>query len=287
MKTIWNLLDTKPLFPILESCGYEEVLAENDEYDVVICGLEHISYVENLINQKKNFLIVALENPDEERYLVPNTFNAWIDKNKLDCLSGMLEAYKDIIEEKKSYRKAYGMLERFVVNNSVHDANLEGIKLSMRESTQEIEKIFEERVEEMRSIHHDAQETHNILSELKAKIVPEEFVELEESWGKTESILERTDEVIKAMFEFITILQCEDRITQMIDGISKIIKADVKDAKENGCSVSINKEKELKERLASFYTIQEQRDFANGKEDAMQGRSCKPDAVDIDEFTLF
>jgi len=194
---------------------------------------------------------------------------------------------ENIIEEKKNYREMHNMLDKFIVDNSVHNANLEGIKLSMRESTQEIEKIFEERVEEMRSIHRDTIVAHEQLTTLKEKIIPEEFNELEESWNTTQSILSRTDDVIKAMFEFVTILQCEDRITQMIDGISKIMKSDVDDAAKNGCTVAFNKEIGLKERLVPFYTIQEQRDYANGQDDALQGRTCKPDAVDIDEFTLF
>lgn len=287
MKTIWNLLEDEPFFPLLEACGYEEVLNQENEYDVLLCGLEHIDYVEALANPKESFLIVALKNPEEERYLIPNTFHAWVDRNKLDCLPNMLEAYENVIEDKHSYRRLSAMLEKFVVDNSVHNANLDGIKLSMRESTQEIENIFEERVEEMRSIHKDTSKAHEKLTELKEKIVPEEFKELEESWNTTQSILSRTDDVIVAMFEFITILQCEDRITQMIDGIGKIMGKDVADAIAQGCSIAPSKEALLKERLVEFYTIQEQRDYAKGIEDAMHAKACKPDSVDIDEFTLF
>ena len=287
MKTIWNLLENEPFFPLLENNGYIEVPVENNECDILICGLEHIDYVGVIADPKESFFIIALNNPNEERYLVPNNYHAWIDRKKLECLPDMLESYKNIIEEKKNYREMHNMLDKFIVDNSVHNANLEGIKLSMRESTQEIEKIFEERVEEMRSIHRDTIVAHEQLTTLKEKIIPEEFNELEESWNTTQSILSRTDDVIKAMFEFVTILQCEDRITQMIDGISKIMKSDVDDAAKNGCTVAFNKEIGLKERLVPFYTIQEQRDYANGQDDALQGRTCKPDAVDIYQFTIF
>lgn len=287
MKTICNLLEDEQSFPLPEAFGYSYVSQESDKYDVLLCGLDHVDYAEMLADHKESFLIVALENPDAERFLVPNTFHAWIDINRPECLPEMLEAYANIIEEKRSYRKISEMLEKFVVDSSVHGANLDGIKLSMRESTQEIEKIFEERVKEMRAIHSDTAVAHKKLSELKERIIPEEFKELEESWNTTQSILSRTDEVIVAMFEFVTILQCEDRITQMIDGIGKILNRDIEDAKAKGCAVSLSKEARLKERLAEFYTIQEQRDYAMGQDDAMQGRTCKRDAIDIEEFTLF
>lgn len=287
IKTICNLLENEQLFPQPETFGYSYPPAECVKYDVLLCGLDHVDYAEVLADHKESFLIVALDEPDAERFLVPNTFHAWIDKKRPECLPEMLDAYANIIEEKRSYRKISEMMEKFVVDSSVHNANLDGIKLSMRESTQEIEKIFEERVKEMRSIHNDTAVAHKKLTELKERIVPEEFKELEESWNTTQSILSRTDEVIVAMFEFVTILQCEDRITQMIDGIGKILNKDIEDAKERGCAVSLSKEKRLKERLVEFYTIQEQRDYAMGQDDAMKERTCKRDTVAIEEFTLF
>ncbi len=285
MNTLWNLLEDEPGFPRLDNAGYALGNADENGCDALLCGLEHVEYAGALIDPKECFLIVALNDPDRERHLVPGTFSAWIDRRRLDRLPAMLDLYRGHIEQKSRTRALRGMLGRFSVDTAVHQANLEGIKLSMRESTKEIETIFEDRVEEMRAIHRDAALAHEKLTALKAQIVPEEFADLEESWNMTHSILGRTDEVIKAMFGFIMVLQCEDRITQMIDGIGKIMEDDVIHARENGCSVDIQTQTQLKERLVPFYTIQEQRDFAMGHEDALQG--CKPDQVDIDEFTLF
>jgi cysteinyl-tRNA synthetase len=116
-------------------------------------------------------------------------------------------------------------------------------------------------------------------------MVLQEFVDLEESWNMTESILSRTDDVIQAMFGFITVLQCEDRITQMIDGIEKIMDDDIAYMSENGCNLIPADEDKLKERLISFYTIQDQRDYVQGIDNAMQG--CKAKQADIEEFLLF
>ena len=287
MRTILNLLDTDLDSIPLEEVGYETAPLHLRCCDVLICDIEQIDYAGVLVSPKSTFFIIALDNPKQDYPLIPNTFKAWIDKKKLSDLPDLLRAYNSQIEEKMEYKKLLSITERFILDNSVHDANLEGIKLNMRESTQEIEKIFEERVEEMRSIHRDTAAAHEKLTVLKEKIVPEEFNELEESWNTTSSILSRTDDVIIAMFEFITILQCEDRITQMIDGISKIMKNDIENALEHGYFLTPDKQTKLKERLIQFYTIQEQRDYAGGIDDALQGQACKPDAIDIEEFTLF
>lgn len=285
MKKIWNLLEDDSGFPSLEDAGYILASAEENDCDVMICGLEHVEYAGALANPHESFFIVALDNPEHERHLVPGTFSAWIDRKCLHRLPSMLDAYRSQIEQKGKTRSLRETLKRFSVDTSVHYANLEGIKLNMRESTKEIETIFEERVEEMRAIHHDTTLAHEKLTALKEQIVPKEFNELEESWNMTRSILNRTDEVIKAMFGFIMVLQCEDRITQMIDGIGKIMDDDIRYAAEQGCAVSPDKEAAFKERLVPFYTIQDQRDFVLGKDDAMQ--KCKPDQSEIDEFTLF
>ena len=285
MNTLWNLLEEEEQFPSLEEAGYCLVNAEENGCDVLLCGLEHVEYAGALIDPKECFFIVALNDPEHERHMIPNTFSAWIDRRRLERLPAMLDAYRSHIDQKVKTRRQHEMLGRFSVDTAVHQANLAWIKQSMRESTKEIETIFEERVEEMRAIHRDAAIAHEKLTALKTQIVPEEFTDLEESWNMTNSILSRTDDVITAMFGFIMVLQCEDRITQMIDGIGKIMDDDISHARENGCGVSMAAEVRLKERLVPFYTIQEQRDYAMGQEDAMQG--CKPEQVDIDDFTLF
>lgn len=285
MNTLWNLLEDEDRFPSLEGSGFGLVDAREKGCDVLVCGLEHVEYAGAFVDPKECFFIVALSDPELEQRLVPDSFSAWIDRKRLERLPAMLEAYRPHIEQRARTRRLREMLSRFSVDTGVHQANLEGIKQSMRESTREIETIFEERVEEMRAIHKDAAVAHEKLTALKAQIVPEEFNDLEESWNMTHSILSRTDDVIKAMFGFIMVLQCEDRITQMIDGISKIMEDDIVHARENGCGVSMAEQNELKARLVPFYTIQEQRDYAMGHEDAMQG--CKPEQVDIDDFTLF
>ena len=285
MKTIWNLLEEDSTFPSLENMGYRFMQAKEDTCDVIICGLEHISFATALININECLLIIALHDEKHEKILVPHIFDAWIDRSRLDKLPAMLEAYSHHVEQRITVREQREIIERFSVDTSVHNANLDGIKINMQESTKEIEIIFEERVKEMKAIHQDASEAHDKLTLLKEHTAPQAFGELEESWNMTESILGRTDEVIKAMFGFIMVLQCEDRITQMIDGISKIMKNDVEFASENGYNVSEAATADLKKRLIQFYTIQDQRDYADGQDDAMQG--CNVEQPNMEEFLLF
>lgn len=285
MKTLWNLLEDDPSFPSLEGSGFTLINAEDSGCDVIVCGLEHIEYVGALENPQDTFFIIALNDPEHERHLVPNIFSAWINRKRLERLPEMLDAYQSHIDQRNRTRVLRDLMYRFSVDTMVHHVNLEWIKQSIRESTKEIETIFEERIEEMRAIHKDAAATLEQLTHFKKRVAPEAFEELEESWNMTSSILSRTDEVIKAMFGFIMVLQCEDRITQMIDGVGAIMDNDIAHMNENGFDVPLAQEAEYKARLVPFYTIQEQRDYAMGEDDAMQG--CKTEQADIDSFILF
>jgi len=283
MKTILNLLqDDTAVY--LDEALYTFESDKEIPCDIMICPAEHLETASLLVNPKECFLIAALNDKDEQS-LVPDIFDAWILRSSLLKLPSMLEAYDSYIEQKIKLRVQREIIERFSVDTSVHNANLEGIKLNMQESTKEIENIFEERVEEMREIHRDAKGAHEKLTVLKEQTAPAAFAELEDSWSMTESILSRTDEVIKAMFGFIMVLQCEDRISQMIEGIEKIMQDDVAFAELNGFSVEDELKTELKKRLIAFYTIQDQRDYASGIEDAMQG--CNIEQPNIEELLFF
>ena len=283
MKTILNLLqDDTAVY--LDEALYTFEIDKETPCDIMICPAEHLETASLLVNPKECFLIAALNDKDEQSF-VPDIFDAWILRSSLLKLPSMLEAYDSYIEQKITLRTQREIIERFSVDTSVHNANLEGIKLNMQESTKEIENIFEERVEEMREIHRDAKGAHEKLTVLKEQTAPAAFAELEDSWSMTESILARTDEVIKAMFGFIMVLQCEDRISQMIEGIEKIMQDDVAFAELNGFSVEDELKTELKKRLIAFYTIQDQRDYASGIEDAMQG--CNIEQPNIEELLFF
>jgi hypothetical protein len=62
---------------------------------------------------------------------------------------------------------------------------------------------------------------------------------------------------------------------------------DLNFASQSGFIVPPDKKVELKNRLLGFYTIQEQRDYVQGIDNAMLSSSCKPNSTAIEEFTLF
>lgn len=179
--------------------------------------------------------------------------------------------------------------ERLYVNTGVHKANLTEIKNMMQEGTKEIETIFQGRVVEMKQVHEDAKKTLEALSRLKDKVSPEVFAELDESWTMTQSMILRTDEIIKAMYGFVSALQCEDRMSQLIDGIVKNMDKDMTWAESKGIQVEESVSSAIKLGLVAAYTIQEQRDFAMGLMEAFQ-TTCELDEgtpANLDEFTLF
>ena len=285
MKTVCNLMDDNADFPSLENSAFVLAHPDDKSFDVVVCAIDQIEYASALANPDETFFIVVLSDVEHEKGLIPSSYHAWISRHKLERLPDMLETYSLMIDQKNKTRESRAMVERFMVDTSVHHANLDGIKKSMRESTKEIEMIFEARVEDMRNIHKDTARTLEHLTQLKEQIAPKEFANLEESWNMTRAIVGRTDDVIKAMFGFISVLQCEDRISQMVDGISTIMDDDIQFAQDNGYFVAYGDEVEFKTRLMPYYTIQDQRDYVMGHDDAMKG--CKPESVDIDDFILF
>lgn len=284
MRIILSLLEEARL-PSLESLNYQITTELDSSCDVLLCAFEHIEFASSLVDPLECFIVVALENPHLQQNLIPSTFNAWININKLHKLPDMLNAYCTHIDEKVSFKETKELLKRLVVDTMVHDANLKIVKTTMRQSTKEIEGIFESRVEEMRAIHKDASVALEHLAALKTEISPGVFESLEGSWNTTHSILARTDEVIKAMFSFVTVLQCEDRISQMIDGVGAIMNSDINDITSSGFLVNQAHESELKMRLVPFYTIQDQRDYAMGKD--VEAEGCQSASIDIDDFILF
>lgn len=288
MRTIWNLLKNDLNFPTLDETHYRLVDLDEtlgDVCDILICAIEDLSSVKRLSRVNETFSIVALNSVEDEKEFVSEEFDAWIDRSSLHEITNMLKAYDHKITQKIKLREQRELIERLWVDTSVHNANLDGIRQNMQESTKDIERVFEERVEEMKGIHNDIDMSLKNLTLFREQMAPQAFMELEDSWKTTESILQRTDEVIKAMFGFIVILQCEDRISQMIDGIKRIMSDDIRFAQDSGYDIEADHISELKSRLVQYYTIQDQRDYASGNDDAMQG--CNITQPDIEEILLF
>jgi hypothetical protein len=92
----------------------------------------------------------------------------------------------------------------------------------------------------------------NILKEVCNKI---------ESIDADGIISEELAQATKSMHEYISILQCEDRLFQILNGISSVSDSSI----ENIDNLSINdfEEEKFKLEMIPHYTIQDQRDIAN------------------------
>ncbi len=74
------------------------------------------------------------------------------------------------------------------------------------------------------------------------------------------------DDVIAAtnsMHEYISILQCEDRLFQILNGISSVMDSSIQKVKDLDIQLSYEDKYNFQQELISHYTIQEQRDIAN------------------------
>lgn len=286
-KNVYTQLDVSGCKQLLESFGYGVTNSLDYSVVVVVAKSDELSNVLNAIDKRTTFVIGVVDNGDETIHL-KGLSDAWILSSSIEKLPQLIESYKVLIDNRIAVRDSLIALGTIAMHEGVHKENLGAIKTIMQQTTSEIETIFKSRVEEMKAIHTDAQYTEKQLSLLRENMQPQEFYDLEEAWESTRSIVSRTDEVIKAMFSFVTVLQCEDRLTQMMDGIATIMSDDVQKIGEFYPFDAPELYEKFKRDLQGFYTIQEQRDFVMGmplRVDGCQGH--KQEVSSIDEIELF
>ncbi len=142
-----------------------------------------------------------------------------------------------------------------------HDINL--IDAIVAENSKKTHDIFQTQIYAMKSIREDIKSVKSDLSDLQDGTLSPEIKKLEEITNLTHSILERTDKVIKKFQGFVTILQSQDKIEQMLQGSAKIAKSSMETLGEE--NFPEGKRSKIKLELSKKYTIKEQRDFAIGE----------------------
>ncbi|MEY4504052.1 MAG: hypothetical protein RL154_345, partial [Pseudomonadota bacterium] len=135
-------------------------------------------------------------------------------------------------------------------------------------------------------IHQEIKETRYDLTTARdtTDILQRESL-LDESISTADNILVRADSVISAMYGFVGILQFEDRLSQILDGMVRVLNNCSANILELGFSLDGAKEKELRDLVVNFYTVQEQRDFALGLE--VKPRYCDAPSIDDDGPLFF
>ena len=144
------------------------------------------------------------------------------------------------------------ILQKNYVLNKLTVEHLSLLKEEINMSTGKIESNFELNI--------------NLLKQIKNEVTDD----------KAEEML---SVVLFNMKNYISILQCEDKLFQMIDGVSNYIDSSSQEISKNvQIHEDIDKIKNIKEDTVKFYTIQDQRDLALGAE---------PCDVEDSELTLF
>ena len=147
------------------------------------------------------------------------------------------------------------LLQTSVVHNDIHIESINMIKDEVTKSARAIESTFEENLTTLKEIKDDSRFRDNLIIKL--------------------------DSTISNIHKYISILQCEDKVFQMLDGVSKVLESNTKNIELNNISINDEeKTKQIKNDLVQHYTIQEQRDLASGE-------VASDDGMDSGELLLF
>jgi hypothetical protein len=251
--------------------------AVDTDCDFIVCTLEEGKALLNgtLIPP----LLIVADQTKQDGCELAALFDAWVvqDEKVFDSISQVCRQSEKEIERIKRLR--YELKEKTKSNfvSRINIENLDLIKSKMQHSTDEIRKIFKNEIDNMRSVYEELEETKKMIASNR----DDEKTVISRSIVHTQDILDKTSEIIKNMHGFVSILQCEDRITQMIDGIIKVTQTQLL----NDTQIDEDAKQELISSMLSCYTIQEQRDMLVGKEVDKDG--CENTEAEDEEFTLF
>jgi hypothetical protein len=248
-----------------------------NECDFIVCNLEEGKVLLNATFFPP--LLIVADKTKQNGCELAALFDAWVvqDEKVFDSISEVCRQSEQEIERIRRLR--YELKEKTKSNfvSRINIENLDLIKSKMQHSTEEIRKIFKNEIENMRSVYEELQETKKMIASDRE----DEKTVISRSIVQTQDILDKTSEIIKNMHGFVSILQCEDRITQMIDGIIKVTQTQLL----NDTQIDEDAKQELIASMLSCYTIQEQRDMLFGKKVDKDG--CENTEAEDEEFTLF
>lgn len=220
--------------------------------------------------QKNVYKIIVV---DEEPNCIDaqTKYDAWILADKIENIHKLIKAGMDRIKMAKELDSSNKILMQMFADNEIKEKSYELVLLNLKKATAQVKSIFEKQVDEMKSIHSDIK---NIRLHLQDEYSPPSCSDVVGAAKQTDMLLSRTDDVIKAMFGFIRILQCEDRLTQMLDGLKNLLNLENDLITQHGISLSRSDLLLLTSSLETLFTIQEQRDIAKGLDDLESMISC-------------
>lgn len=224
--------------------------------DVVIFDKRSLDVLEvidfgSLCDNEEISKIILIEDGDDKSEFQHLNFDAFLQFDSFVLLGELLLAMQSKII---AMRKISLLKKEIAKNNILSEANNSGldlIKKSTRDATEQIESNFESCIDALREVFENTQDDAD-----KNKL----------------------SFAINSLRKYILILQFEDEVFQLIDGM----KETNNDRLVSGCKYGVNfsdEEKlDFRKYLASFYTTQDQRD-------AVLGISTK--RVEDGELTFF
>lgn len=215
---------------------------QDNFYDILIMDIDFVDTFDVVVTAQANNNIISIclvDSLEQLAHCKKLGFDAWILKPHYESLNNIIIKFEKTI---KINFKHYKNLQNIIENNIFNEVNLislDMIKKHINKATTSIEENFE----------------HNIQL-------------LKDTIGTTRNAKtkETLTVVLESLHRYISILQFEDEVFQMMDGIKNIISQSMQNA--NTMDLVINEEKwlDFRKSLASYYTIQDQRDVVLGIE---------------------
>ncbi len=244
-----NLFDTLP-----SNC----VSSSFEEADIIVT-----SDINSIKNHNAYKVYVYDSKPETFEYDISSNFDAWVIKNNITALAALIRTNCKPKQCETALNN--NILSKLLIFDKITASNCEMIKEQLRHNVVAIRDIFQEQVLVMKNIHQEIKETkYDLQTARDTQDMLQRISILDASIASADDILHRADSVIEAMYGFVGILQFEDRLTQILDGMKNALNECVGSINELDIKTDEKHEKDLKELLVSLYTVQEQRDFALG-----------------------
>lgn len=256
----------------VEFVKFSTNISTDTYFDVVIvdakCEKELRSNKDKL--QQNIYKIIVINSEDEISQASEHN-DAWILSDKIDNIQKLIKVAKERLRISKELHQSKRMLSQLKANINITDKSCDLILLNLKKATSQIKNIFEAQTGEMKTIRT---EIKTLISHLNDEINPPTNEVLMSAASQTEEILARTDDVIGAMHGFIRILQCEDRLSQMLAGIKNLLNLEDEMMEEFGIHISKEEISQLSSSLEALFSLPEQRDIAMGATDLEKMISC-------------
>jgi hypothetical protein len=233
-----------------------EDLEEDKVLDIALFSIDSMNKYKELLEKTKEFkpFAVAVLNESSEIEALKEHIDiveAWILKDQLSRLETLIGSKFHYLTLKRKAFKFEQELKSIRIQNDLNLENFELIKENINKATTEIARNFEHSIYSLKSVLNEVND--EVYSEYK--------------------------EVVSDLHEYISILQCEDRIFQMIDGIKGSIEAQNEKFEKYRIEIEEEFKTSIRHEMTKFYTVQDQRDLALGND--------IKDSEDAGELTLF